>query len=89
MAQKITIELPDDLYQSAHEAAVRAGLDLEAWLIRQTGYAAPTPEMRRSSLEWLMKHAGAATPPDADNSHNEQIDRDLAEEYASTHNEQA
>lgn len=87
MNKQITVELPEDLYESAKATAAGNGLELEAWLVRQIGYAAPTPEMRRQSHEWLMKYAGAATPVEVDNTHNEQIDRDLAEEYASTHDE--
>ncbi|MGC1276079.1 MAG: hypothetical protein WBC44_20440 [Planctomycetaceae bacterium] len=87
MTQKISIELPDDLLESARLTAEKAGLSLDEWLVRQIGFAAPPPDMRRKSLEWLKKYAGAATPPDADNSHNERIDRDLAEEYANTHDE--
>ena len=87
MVQKLTIELPEDLYESARQAAEKANLPLEDWFVRQVGFAAPTTEMRRRSLQRLVKYAGAATPESASNSHNEQIDRDLAEEYVDTHEE--
>ncbi len=89
MVHKVTIELPDDLYRSAEQTAAGSGLGLQEWLVRQIGYAAPTAEMLQRSRQRLMRFAGAATPPDADNSHNERIDRDLADEYASTHDEPA
>lgn len=89
MPRTLTIELPDDLYRSAAETAAGNGLPLEEWLVRQVGYAAPTPEMRRESLERLMKFAGAATPSESDEHRDEQVDRDLADEFAAAHDDTA
>jgi hypothetical protein len=90
MSRTLTIELPSEVYDYFRQMAAKAGQTPEEWARDRLEAIVPgtvfmTPEERARAVAQLMKHAGAVSVPEAADAHNEQIDRDLAEEYASTH----
>jgi hypothetical protein len=90
MTKKLTIQLPDVIYEHVSGMAQKAGQTPEEWTVARLHAITPksvflTPEERARSLAELMKYAGAASSGDPNAADNEKIDRDLAREYESTH----
>ncbi len=88
MSTRVTIELPDEVYESLLRMEQATGRPVETlaceWLVRH----APGPATRLTEAElseaWqrLRRHAGAADSGDPRSGDNERIDADLAREYA-------
>jgi hypothetical protein len=81
----LQIELSDETAEPMREAARSSGETLEQWAIRQLRRTAPTLREREDAILRLKRHIVDA--PQAVGSDNESIERDLAREYASTHEE--
>lgn len=93
MSHTLTIELPSEVYDYFREMAAKAGQTPEAWARDRLEAIVPgtvfmTSAERAKAVADLMKHAGAVDLGHPTGSDNEQIDRDLADEYASTHEEE-
>ncbi|CAN5128504.1 hypothetical protein BH18ACI2_BH18ACI2_07590 [soil metagenome] len=91
MKHKLTITLPDEVYQPLVEAALQNGKTPEELaaecLVRnapQPRSISPTPGAPPSKFEQLFGSVSLGHPTGAD---NESIDADLAREYAATHEE--
>ncbi|MGI9067222.1 MAG: hypothetical protein ACR2HX_12580 [Pyrinomonadaceae bacterium] len=91
MEHKLTITVPDEVYGPLVEAAAREGRTPEEEAALRLKGSAPKPphdaEARDSqagpdSFEQLFGSVSLGHPTGAD---NENIDRDLAREYAATH----
>jgi len=90
MIHQLTVELPDEVYEHVTEMASKAHLTPEERVIERLLAITPrgkfpTPAELAEARPRLLRYAGAVSVPDPTNADNEQIDRDLAEEYASTH----
>lgn len=94
MSKTLTYEIPDEIYEILEQMAAKEGRATEAvaleWLVSCTPKPRPklSEEELRKAWEQLKSHAGAASlgyPTGAD---NESIDRDLAREYGSTHEDE-
>ena len=83
MSKILSLEVPDEQAQPMVEAAQRSGQTLEEWALHQLRRIAPTSQEREAALADLAKHI--VTAPHAVGADNESIDRDLALEYGSTH----
>ena len=91
MGHKITITVPDEVYQTLVDAASQFGLTPEEAALERLKQSAPArgrrdlaadvaePEMR------VERHFGAWDSGDVRSADNERIDADLVREYASTH----
>ena len=91
MEHKLTVTLPDEIYQPLIEAALKQGRTPEEILVERS-----VPQSHRDtnksdvqtkpdSLEQLFGSISLGHPTGAD---NESIDRDLAREYGATHGEE-
>jgi hypothetical protein len=90
VSHTLTIDLPTEVYDYFCLMAAKAGQTPEQWARDRLEAIVPgtifmTPEERAKAIAKLMKHAGAVAVEDPTGADNEQIDHDLAEEYASTH----
>lgn len=94
MEHKLTVTLPDEIYQPLIEAALRQGRTPEEVVVEQL--AKSTLTTRRASLSVdeardaearFARHFGAWDSGDPHSADNDRIDADLAREYAATHDE--
>ncbi|HEV3470140.1 MAG TPA: hypothetical protein VG148_12520 [Pyrinomonadaceae bacterium] len=91
MNRTLTFEIPEEIYTVLEERAEREGRSTEAVVLEYLARHAPKPrpklreEELRAAHEELMSFAGAASLGYATGADNESIDRDLAEEYGSSH----
>ena len=88
MEHKLTITLPDDVYQPLVEAALEQGRTPEEVAAEQLSRALPKPKPNgeKSSIREFFGIWDSGDPNFAD---NERIDADLAREYGATHDEEA
>ena len=92
MSHRLTLDVPDELYEPLAKAARRVKHPIEEWVLMQLGaqlHSASISEERvAEDMDRLMRHAGAihlGYPTGAD---NEGIDADLAQEYNSLQEEE-
>ena len=94
MEHKLTVTLPDEIYQPLIEAALKQGRTPEEILVERLARSVPQSHRNTSelgtqtkpdSLEQLFGSISLGHPTGAD---NESIDRDLAREYGATHGEE-
>ena len=91
MSHRLTLDLPDDLYEPLVKAARQVEQPIEEWVLvrlrAQLRGTCTSEEGYAAAMDGLMRHAGAihlGYPTGAD---NERIDADLAREYDSPHEE--
>jgi hypothetical protein len=82
---QLLIELPDEVYRRLLSAAASAGQSPEQWAVANLQANLPTPQQTKGRLPRLMRHAGAVDLGHPTGLDNEQIDADLAKEYADPH----
>jgi hypothetical protein len=95
MSKTLTFEIPDEIYKILEKQAEREGRKVESVALEWLNSVQPAPrpkmteEERQASIERFRRHAGAVSlgyPTGAD---NESIDRDLAREYGSSHEDES
>jgi hypothetical protein len=94
MLHTLTVQVPDEIYEPMVQEARLRGESLERVALERlrNGRRAKKPssdlteEQRADALARLKRHIVSA--PHAVGSDNESIDRDLAREYESTHEDQ-
>ncbi|MFL6216753.1 MAG: hypothetical protein ACJ74J_22920 [Blastocatellia bacterium] len=90
MEHKLIITLPDEVYQPLVEAALEEGRTPEELAAERLSRTLPTPPPqppngeKKASIRDFFGSVSLGHPTGAD---NESIDRDLAREYAATHEE--
>lgn len=99
MSQTLTLELSDELYSVIRRQAEAAGTSPAHWVAttleqqyRRVGdwqimRAQPTEAEKQAARERFERHFGEVDLGHATGAVNEQIDADLAREYADTHEE--
>lgn len=92
MSHRLTLDVPDELYEPLAKAARQVRHPIEEWVLMRLGAqvrSAPiSEEGYTEAMDRLMHHAGAVHlgyPTGAD---NEGIDADLVREYGSLHEEE-
>jgi len=89
----VTIEVSDEVYEVLQGIATKTGRSFEEVLLEWRVQIGPKPrpkltdEERRAARERLRRFSGAVNSGDPHSGDNEQIDRDLEQEYNSTHEE--
>ncbi len=93
MSHRLTLNVPDELYEPMMKAARQVKQPIEAWVLVRLGAqlrgASISEEGYTEAMDRLMRHAGTihlGYPTEVD---NERIDADLAREYDSSHEEDA
>ena len=93
MSHRLTLDVPDELYEPLVKAARQVEQPIEEWVLVRLGAqlrgVSTFEEGYAAAMDRLMRHAGAihlGYPTGAD---NERIDADLAREYNSPHEEDA
>lgn len=89
MPHRLTLELPEDVYQPVVQAAEQVGQTPEQWAVAQLRACVPSAKAHAVALAKLMRHAGAVDLGYATGAENEKIDADLAKEYSGQHEEGA
>lgn len=91
MGHRLTLDMPDELYEPLVRAARQVKQPIEKWVLVRLGAqlrgASISEEGCAADMDRLIRHAGAVNlgyPTGAD---NERIDADLAREYDSPHEE--
>lgn len=99
MSQTLTLELSDEVYTVIQRHAEIAGTSPPHWVATlleqqysrptdwQTGRAQRTEEEKQAARAQFERHFGEVDLGYATGVDNEQIDADLAREYADTHEE--
>lgn len=93
MEHKLTVTLPDEIYQPLVEAAAQQGRTPEEFAAERLARAVPprrralSDEEAQAAQARFESHFGAFNSGDSDFANNERIDADLAREYAATHDE--
>lgn len=93
MSKTLTFEIPEELYEAFDHIARRDGKTTDQvaleYLARRAAERRPklSEEERSAAQERFRPHIGAANLGYATGADNESIDRDLAREYAETHEE--
>jgi hypothetical protein len=91
MGHKITITVPDEVYQTLVDAARQFGLTPEEAAVerlKQAGIAKrhrPLTEDEAEAATRIERHFGTWDSGDTRSADNERIEADLAREYASAH----
>jgi hypothetical protein len=97
MSQTLILELSDAVYTMIQRRAEAAGTSPAHWLADtleqqygrghawQSALARRTAAEQQAALERFERHFGEVDFSDATGADNEQIDADLAKEYADTH----
>jgi hypothetical protein len=97
MSQTLILELSDEVYTIIQRQAEGAGTSPAHWLARTleqqygrlpappSAEARRTPAEQQAARERFERHFGAVDLAAATGADNEQIDADLAREYADTH----
>ena len=83
MTVVLKLKIPDAEATPMRQAAEREGKSLEDWAVASLRRSAPLASDLSEAVARLSRHAVDA--PQAAGADNESIDRDLAREYASTH----
>jgi len=92
MSKILTFELQDEIYEALQQMAKKSGRPVEElalkWLARYTPRPRlPLDEEAKAAEQRFRSHFGAVNSGNPRSADNEQIDADLMEEYASTHEE--
>ena len=91
MASTVTLFLPDEVRAPLTLIAEKAGQSLEDWILERIRAYVPQATLsepaRAEAMARLMRHAGAVHLGYPTGVENEDIDADLAREYASAHEE--
>ena len=94
MSRPLTLQVPDEVFNSLDAEARAVGQsihDLAVDVLKSHRSAALHPSNGNSSraegLARLLSHCGLVSVGDPSGANNEAIDRDLAREYESTHEE--
>jgi hypothetical protein len=97
MSQTLILELSDELYTVIQRQAEAAGTSPAHWLAKtlERQYGSPQPWQsarvhrtaaeQQAARERFERHFGEVDRADAIGADNEQIDADLAKEYADSH----
>jgi len=89
MSHKLTLNVPDELYEPMMKAARQVKHPIEEWVLMRLGAqlrgASISEEGYAGDMDRLMRHAGAIHLGDPTGADNERIDADLAREYDSPH----
>jgi hypothetical protein len=97
MSQTLILELSDEIYTIIQRQAEAAGTSPARWLVqileqqygpphtRQRGEVWHTAAEQQAARERFERHFGEVDLVDAIGADNEQIDADLAREYADAH----
>lgn len=97
MSQRLILELRDEIYTIIQRQAEAAGTSPAHWLVqileqqygpphtRQRGEVWHTAAAQQAARERFERHFGEVELVDAIGADNEQIDADLAREYADAH----
>ena len=90
MSKSVTLELPDDVWRAMVEEALHEGRTPEAIAVKWLTGKAPkrdqkSPRQTEAGRNRFRRHFGAVKSVKPRSADNEQIDADLAREYASTH----
>jgi hypothetical protein len=90
MEHKLTITLPDEIYQPLVEAALEQGRTPEEVAVEQLSHAMPKPRQPPNGEKGgsIREFFGIWDSGDPNFADNERIDADLAREYGSTHDEE-
>jgi hypothetical protein len=91
MEHKLTITLPDEVYQPLVEAALKQGRTPEEVAAEQLSRALPKPRPPQPNGEKgasIREFFGIWDSGDPNFADNERIDADLAREYGATHDEE-
>ncbi|MGH9943888.1 MAG: hypothetical protein ACRD9R_16205 [Pyrinomonadaceae bacterium] len=94
MEHKLTVTLPDEIYQPLVEAAAQQGRTPEEFAAERLAHAVPParPPLDSAAAQVaharLMQHVGAWSSGNPNSADNEQIDADLAREYGNTHEDE-
>ena len=91
MSQKITITLPNEIYQPLAEAASQEGRTVEELAVTRlarTVTLRSAPPASSVDRKRVVDFIGAWDSGDSNSADNERIDVDLAREYAATHDEE-
>ena len=83
MNKTVTLELPEDVYETVSKAAEAAGKTPADWIAANVGQRVRARDERLRSLFGAVS-LGHPTGID-----NERIDADLAKEYGSTHEDES
>lgn len=93
MAQTLTFEIPDDIYELLKAVAADTGRSTEDVALEWLASTAPkphpklSPEQEKAAEQRFRRHFGSVNSGNPRSADNEQIDADLAREYGSTHEE--
>lgn len=93
MSKRITLDVPDDLYEVFSRVASASGKPIEEVALDFFVKTAPRPQDGRSAEEAaeartrFEQHFGEVSLGYATGADNESIDADLAREYGSSHEE--
>ena len=82
MGRQVTLEIPDEMYESLAETAQAAGQPLDDWMLARLQSLPQQPALsegeRKSAMAELMAFAGCVNSGNPDAADNERIDADLA-----------
>ena len=93
MSKTLTFEIADEVHDALQRIAARTGRPFEElvlqWLLKYRPKPRPplSKEEREAAMQRLGRHMGAQNLGHPTGADNESIDRDLAREYGSTHEE--
>jgi len=99
MERQLTLELPDELYESLAKSVEAVGQTLDEWILARLRPLARRPVLsgdarlhlsekeKEAAMAELMAFAGCVNSGDPNAADNERIDADLASEYGNTHEE--
>ena len=94
MSKTLTFEIIDEIYAQLEKKAAREGRPVETvaleWLARHPPKRRPqlSAEELEAARAQLRQHAGSASLGHPTGADNESIDRDLAREYGSSHEDE-
>ena len=93
MSKILTFELQDEIYEVLQQMAKKSGRPVEELALKWLAQYTPrrrlrlTDEEAKAAEQRFRSHFGAVSSGNPRSADNEQIDADLMEEYASTHEE--
>ena len=92
MGHQVTLELPDEIYESLARAASAVGQPLGKWILARLRLSSQQPMLsereREAAMAELLAFAGCVNSGDADAADNERIDADLVRAYENEHTEE-
>ena len=80
---QLKLELPEETFRSIVATAKKFGMSAEEWAVRRLRALSLTDQERQAAKDRILKYAGSCES--AEDLSQEAIDRDLAAEYAATH----